>query len=59
MAIAAGNVNLWTGLGSLMPVFGAFVADSFLGLYQTNTITSILYILVGFFLFSSGFNSLC
>ncbi|CDP10704.1 unnamed protein product [Coffea canephora] len=45
MAIAAGNVNLWTGLGSLMPVFGAIVADSFLGLYQTNIISSILYIL--------------
>ncbi|CDP10702.1 unnamed protein product [Coffea canephora] len=34
MAIAAGNANLWTGLGALLPVFGALLADSFLGIYE-------------------------
>ena len=34
MAIAAGNANLWTGLGALLPVFGALLADSFLRIYE-------------------------
>lgn len=44
-AMAAENVNLWSGMASLFPLLGAFIADSFLG-YCTITLASGLYILV-------------
>ncbi|RVW59005.1 Protein NRT1/ PTR family 5.10 [Vitis vinifera] len=39
------SVNTWTGTGSLMPLVGAFVADSYLGRYATIINASLLYIL--------------
>ncbi|XP_042506881.1 protein NRT1/ PTR FAMILY 5.10-like isoform X1 [Macadamia integrifolia] len=42
---AAGNVNAWTGAASILPLFGAFVADAFLGRYRTILFASLLYIL--------------
>ncbi|KAL6318203.1 hypothetical protein AAG906_035708 [Vitis piasezkii] len=42
---AAESVNTWTGTGSLMPLVGAFVADSYIGRYATIIIASLLYIL--------------
>ncbi|TYI83475.1 hypothetical protein E1A91_D05G295500v1 [Gossypium mustelinum] len=45
-AVAATQVNAWSGASSLLPLLGAFIADSFLGQYRTIILAFLLCILV-------------
>ncbi|KAJ4967005.1 hypothetical protein NE237_018854 [Protea cynaroides] len=42
---AAVNVNTWSGVAFMIPLFGAFVADGYLGRYRMVFFASLLYIL--------------
>lgn len=40
------NVNNWSGSVWMTPIFGAYIADSYLGRFWTFTISSLIYVLV-------------
>ncbi|XP_042054463.1 protein NRT1/ PTR FAMILY 5.6-like [Salvia splendens] len=42
---AAKSVNYWSGVTTLMPLFGGFLADSYLGRFSTVLLSSIVYLL--------------
>ncbi|XP_022151485.1 protein NRT1/ PTR FAMILY 5.6-like [Momordica charantia] len=42
---AARSVNYWTGVTTLMPLLGGFLADAYFGRYATVLLSSILYLL--------------
>ncbi|KNA04046.1 hypothetical protein SOVF_203290 [Spinacia oleracea] len=44
-AMAAVNINAWSGVACLLPILGAVIADSFVGKFYTIIASSIIYIL--------------
>ncbi|XP_015946623.1 protein NRT1/ PTR FAMILY 5.4-like [Arachis duranensis] len=42
---ATKNVNTWLGVSSLFPLLGGFIADSYLGRFNTVVISSFIYLL--------------
>ncbi|KAL0351302.1 UNVERIFIED_CONTAM: protein NRT1/ PTR FAMILY 5.10 [Sesamum calycinum] len=57
-ATAAAQLNAWYGISSLLPILGAFVADSFAGRFRTVIVACVLYILaLGFLSLSASLSS--
>lgn len=46
---AVKNVNTWVGVSSLFPLLGGFVADSYLGRFNTILLSSLIYLVVNNF----------
>ncbi|PIN01144.1 hypothetical protein CDL12_26352 [Handroanthus impetiginosus] len=44
-ATAAKNVNTWQGVSAVFPVFGGFLADSYLGRFKTILISTTIYLI--------------
>ena len=46
VAASAKNVNYWSGVATVLPLVGGFIADAYCGRYWMVLISSIIYILV-------------
>ncbi|KAM4072643.1 hypothetical protein ACB094_11G153500 [Castanea mollissima] len=44
ISTATKNVNTWAGVSYLFPLFGAFVADSFVGRFKTILLAFVIYL---------------
>jgi len=53
---AVTNVNTWVGVSSLFPLLGGFIADSYLGRFNTILLSSLIYLVVN--IFSTSLNSI-
>lgn len=42
---AAKSVNYWTGVTTMMPLLGGFLADAYLGRFSTVLISSVIYLM--------------
>ncbi|KAL8517443.1 hypothetical protein ACS0TY_015620 [Phlomoides rotata] len=42
---AVKNVNYWTGVTTLMPLIGGFIADAYLGRFYTVLVSSVVYLM--------------
>lgn len=47
ISTAAKNVNVWHGVSAIFPLLGAFLADSYIGRFNTILFSSIIYLVVG------------
>ncbi|KAJ0245690.1 Protein NRT1/ PTR FAMILY 5.7 [Hirschfeldia incana] len=45
LKMAVRNANYWTGVTTLMPLLGGFVADAYLGRYATVLLATIIYLM--------------
>lgn len=43
---AAKSVNYWSGVTTVMPLVGGFVADAYMGRFSTVLVSSVVYLLV-------------
>ena len=48
ITMATKNFYNWSGASYIFPLFGAFIADSFLGRFKTIILSSIIYCMVSF-----------
>ncbi|KAL1210024.1 Protein NRT1/ PTR FAMILY 5.6 [Cardamine amara subsp. amara] len=45
LKMAVKNVNYWSGVTTMMPLLGGFVADAYLGRYATILVATIIYLM--------------
>lgn len=46
---AAKSCNYWSGVTTMMPLLGGFVADAYLGRFSTIIASSVIYIMVTYY----------
>lgn len=46
--LAANIMNTWSAISNVIPLFGAFVADAYLGKFLTIAISSLASLMVSF-----------